>query len=99
MLKNYLLKKSLVGGLIIIFICSSFISNISGISKETNQMEIEYKEIQDVPEDVVVACSTFGLPGKPSCERYIALREAEVLYDTIQELQRELARDPFDWFL
>jgi hypothetical protein len=94
MLKNFLLKKSLVGGIIVILCFSSFGVSMGSISEETNQMEIEFTEIREESEDVVVTCSTFGLPGKPSCERTIPLCEAEMLYDTIQELQLELARDP-----
>jgi hypothetical protein len=94
MFKSSLLKKSLVVGLIIIFICSSFVSSISGISEGTNNIEIEIEEIQESSEDIIVECSTFGLPGEPSTECSIPLREAELLYDKIKELQIVIARNP-----
>jgi len=95
MTKNFTLKKSLTVGIIIIFICSSFVSSISGYSEKSNQLEMDGDATYESPEDVVVACSTFGLPGKPIHERSIPLNDAEVLYEKIQELQHEVARDPF----
>jgi hypothetical protein len=93
MFKSSLLKKSFVIGLVIIFICSSFISSISGISEEITQMQVE-SIVGKSQDNVLVRCSTFGLPGKPSYEDSIPLSEAELLYAKIQKLQIELARDP-----
>jgi len=95
MTKNFTLKKSLTVGIIIIFICSSFVSSISGYTEETNQLKIVSEETHKSQEEVFVNCQTFGLPGKPTHERSIPLSDAELLYEKIQELQFEVARDPF----
>ncbi len=91
---NYLLKKSGVVGIIIIFICSSFVSNIGGYSEDTSQVDIDIEDVCELKEDVLVTCSTFGFPGEPSQEITMSLDEAESLYEKIKELQIEVARDP-----
>ncbi len=91
---NYLLKKSRVVGIIIIFICASFVSNIGGYPEETSQLDIDIEDVCELKEDVLVTCNTFGFPGEPSQEITMSLSEAEFLYDKIKELQIEVARDP-----
>ncbi|MCK5113065.1 MAG: hypothetical protein KAQ84_05925, partial [Thermoplasmatales archaeon] len=94
MKKNYLFKKSGVVGIIVIFICASFVPSIGGYSEETTQVDIDIADVCELKEDVLVACSTFGFPGEPSQEITMPLDEAELLYDKIKELQIEIARDP-----
>ncbi|EMR75567.1 protein of unknown function (DUF2341) [Thermoplasmatales archaeon SCGC AB-540-F20] len=94
MKRNYLLKKSGVVGIIIIFICASFVSSIGGYSEDTSQVDIDIEDVCELKEDVLVTCSTFGFPGEPSQEITMSLNEAEFLYDKIKELQIEVARDP-----
>jgi len=94
MKRNYLLKKSGVVGIIIIFICSSFVSNIGGYSEDTSQVDIDIEDVCELQEDVIVTCRTFGFPGEPSQEITMSSSDAEFLYDKIKELQIEVARDP-----
>ncbi len=94
MKKNFFLKKNLVVGIIILFIFTSFISSISGFSEVTNQIDIEVIDDNEFQEGVLVSCSTFGFPGKLSHESSIPRNEAEFLYEKIEELQIEVARDP-----
>ncbi len=94
MKRNYLLKKSGVVGIIIIFICSSFVSNIGGYSEDTSQLDIDIEDVCELKEDVLVTCSTFGFPREPSQEITMSPSDAEFLYDKIKELQIETARDP-----
>jgi hypothetical protein len=70
------------------------VSNIGGYSEETNQIDVNRTGVNKQQEDVLVSCSTFGLPGKPSHESSIPLNEAELLYDKLQELQLEIVREP-----
>ncbi len=94
MKENYLLKKSGVVGIIVLFICASFVSSIGGYSEETTQVDIDIEDVCESQENVLVTCSTFGFPGEPSQEITMSLSEAEFLYDKIKELQIEVARDP-----
>jgi len=94
MKRNYLLKKSGVVGIIIIFICSSFVSNIGGYSEDATQLDIDIEDVCELKEDVLVTCNTFGFPGEPSQEITMSPSDAEFLYDKIKELQFEVARDP-----
>ena len=94
MKRNYLLKKSGVVGIIVIFICSSFVSNIGGYSENASQVDIAVENVCELKEDVLVTCSTFGFPGEPSQEITMSPSDAEFLYDKIKELQIETARDP-----
>ncbi len=94
MKRNYLLKKSGVVGIIIIFICSSSVSSIGGYSEEASQADIDIEDVCEPKENVLVTCSTFGFPGEPSQEITMSLTDAELLYDKIKELQIEIARDP-----
>jgi len=94
MKKVNLLKKSGVVGIIIIFICSSFVSNIGGYSEDTSQLDIDIEDVCELKENVLVTCNTFGFPGEPSQEITMPLSDAEFLYDKIKELQFEVARDP-----
>ncbi len=91
---NYLLSKSLVFGIIIIFIFSSFGSSIGGFSMDTVQIDIDVVDDNELPNDVLITCSTFGLPGKQSHESSIPQDEAKLLYEKIKALQIEVARDP-----
>ncbi len=92
MKKVNLLKKSRVVGIIVLFICASFVS--SGYSEEINQIDTEVADVCELQDNVVVTCSTFGFPGEPSQEITMPLNEAEFLYDKIKDLQIEVARDP-----
>ncbi|MCK5261438.1 MAG: DUF2341 domain-containing protein [Thermoplasmatales archaeon] len=92
MKKNHLLKKSGVVGIIVIFICASFVS--SGYSEETTQVDSNIADVCELQENVVVTCYTFGFPGEPSQESTMSLDEAEFLYDKIKELQIEIVQDP-----
>jgi len=94
MKKVNLLKKSGVVGIIIIFICASFVSNIGGYSEDASQVDTDVAEVCELKEDVLVTCNTFGFPGEPTQEITMSLTDAESLYDKIKELQIEIARDP-----
>ena len=94
MRKVNLLKKSGVVGIIIIFICASFVSSIGGYSEDVSQVDTDVADVCEVKEDVLVACSTFGFPGEPSQETSMSQSDAEFLYEKIKELQIEIARDP-----
>jgi len=94
MKKVNLLKKSGVVGIIIVFICASFVSNIGGYSEDASQVDTDVADVCEVKEDVLVTCSTFGFPGEPSQEITMSSSDAEFLYDKIKELQIEIARDP-----
>jgi len=94
MKENYLLKKSGVVGIIVLFICASFVPSIGGYSEEASQVDIDVADVCELQEDVIVTCRTFGFPGEPSQEITMPLNEAEFLYDKIKELQIEIARDP-----
>ena len=94
MKKNFTIYKSLIVGIIIIFISSSFTSSIYGYSDEIEQRNIEIVDINnEVQEDVLVTCNTFGFPGKQFYENNMHLNNVELLYDKIKELQIEVARD------
>jgi len=95
MKKNFTLNSSLVVGIIVIFICSSFVSSIGGYYEDTDQFDIDISVNSEEQEDVVFTCSIFGLPGTPTHKRSIPLSDAEVFYEKIQDLQLEVARDPF----
>ncbi len=73
---NFTINKSLTLGIIIIFLCSSFVSTISGYSEETNQLKIDTEDTHKSQEEVFVNCQTFGLPGKQSYESSIPRSEA-----------------------
>ncbi len=94
MKKVNLLKKSGVVGIIVLFICASFVSSIGGHSEDTSQVDIDIEDVCELKEDVLVTCNTFGFPGEPSQKITMPLNEAEFLYDKIKELQIEIARDP-----
>jgi len=87
MKRNYLLKKSGVVGIIIIFICSSFVSNIGGYSEDTSQVDIDIEDVCELKEDVLVTCSTFGFPGEQELQIEIA---RDPLSDKTQQLQHEI---------
>ncbi len=93
MKKVNLLKKSGVIGIILIFICASFVSSIGGYSEEINQIDTDAANVCEPEENVVVTCRTFGFPGEPSQEITMSLDEAEFLLEKIKELQIEVARD------
>jgi len=99
MKENYLLKKSGVVGIVVLFICASFVSSISGYSEDTSQVDIDIEDVCDSQENVLVTCSTFGFPGEPSQEITMSPSDAEFLYDKIKELQIEIARDPLSHLL
>jgi len=92
--KVNLLKKSGVIGIIVLFICASFVPSIGGYSEETSQIDTDVADVCDSQENVLVTCRTFGFPGEPSREITMPLDEAEFLYDKIKDLQIEIARDP-----
>ncbi|MCK4416073.1 MAG: DUF2341 domain-containing protein [Thermoplasmatales archaeon] len=92
--KVNLLKKSGVIGIIVLFICASFVPSIGGYSEETNQVDIDIEDVCESQENVLVTCRTFGFPGEPSQEITMSLSDAEFLYNKIKELQIETARDP-----
>ncbi len=94
MKKVNLLKKSGVVGIIVIFICASFVPSIGGYSEEANQIDTVVADVCELKEDVLVTCSTFGFPGESSQEITMSLSDAEFLYDKIKDLQIEIARDP-----
>ena len=88
------LNFNIQSSIIRLFIFSSFTLSISGFSEETNQLDIDVADDIKLQREVLVSCSTFGLPGKQLHESSIPRNEAELLYDKIQELQVEVARDP-----
>ncbi len=94
MKKNHLFKKSVVVGIIAIFICASFVSSIGGYSEEFTPVDTDVADVCEPKENVLVTCRTFGFPGEPSQEITMSLSEAELLYDKIKDLQIEVARDP-----
>jgi len=95
MKKVNLLKKSGVVGIIVIFICASFVPSIGGYSEDTTILvDTDIEDVWDSQENVLVTCSAFGFPGEPSQEITMSLDEAKFLYDKIKELQIETARDP-----
>jgi len=85
MKENYLLKKGGVVGIIVLFICASFVPSIGGYSEETSQVDIDIEDVCELKENVLVTCNTFGFPGEPSQEITMSLTDAESLYDKIKE--------------
>ena len=90
---NYLLKKSLIVGIIILFTCSNFVSSISGYSEVTSQVNVAVEDSYKPKEKVVVSCHTYGLPIKLSSEIEIPYSEAEKLFEKINNLAVEIAKD------
>ncbi|MCK4416046.1 MAG: hypothetical protein KAU84_02735, partial [Thermoplasmatales archaeon] len=67
MRKVNLLKKSGVVGIIVLFICASFVSSIGGYSEDTAIIvDTDIEDVCESQENVLVTCNTFGFPGEPS---------------------------------
>ncbi len=90
-----ILKKSLVVGIIFLFVCSSFISCISGYSNESKQIITDYETDLLSNENVLVTSHIFGIFREHSNEVSIPYNEAEILYNKIKELEIEVANNPF----
>jgi len=93
--KNLFIKKTTTFIIIILFIVASFIPSISGNVTELDKKQSvkSQKQVED-PEDVLVTCYNFGLPGEPSKEIEIPQHEAEYLYEKIKKLNFAVAADP-----
>jgi len=91
---KHVLKKSLIVGIIILFICSSFVSSISGFSKDTREVDIDYEDSYESEEHVVVTCHTYGAPLKSSSEIKMPYSELKELFEKINKLAEEFAYNP-----
>ncbi len=88
------MKKIRAVGIIVIFLCSIFISATGGYSEEIIQFNDYDIEICDTQENVLVSCSTYGLPCKYSKEIEIPYSEAKGLFEKINKLAEEIAYNP-----
>jgi len=80
-----MLKKILVVGIIILFICSSLASGISNFTKDYGQMDIEIDNNKSV-EKATVTCQTFGVSKGTSIQSELSGIKARELLDKINEL-------------
>jgi len=83
-----MLKKILVVGIIILFLCSSLASGINNFKKDYGQVDIEFN-INESLEKVTVCCQTYGFNERSSNQIEITNFEAEQLFNKINEIAQE----------
>ncbi len=94
MSKKPLHSRGVTLAIIVLFILASFTPIIGGYSEEINKRDTYVNNDNGLQEDVSVTCYTFGFPGELTKEISMPLNEAQFLLNKIEELQREIARDP-----
>jgi len=93
-MKKHILKKSLIIGIIIVFICSNFVSSISGFSKDTIKLDVDFKSSYESQEKVLVSCQAVGIPEKSLKQIEMLKTEAEKLLVKIDDFAKIIADDP-----
>ncbi len=93
-MRKHILKKSLIAGIILFFIYSSFAPSISGFSKDTDKVDVDFEKSYESKDKVVVSCQTYGIPGKSLRQIVMSKTEAENLLDTINGIVEINTNDP-----
>jgi hypothetical protein len=93
-MRKYLIKKSLIVGIIILFTISNFASSLSDISENTMKIDVDYEKSYDSEEKVVISCQTYGRLGKSLRQTVMAKTEAEEILNKINEFARIIGNNP-----
>ena len=84
-----MLKKYMVVGIIILFLCSSLASGINNLSKDINQTDSKIENDNEPFDKVSVCCQTYGTNRGISKQIEITEIEVKKLLDKISEYASE----------